>query len=89
MNKYSVVCPDCGRVMRVKDGGIGTYVLEMADFGPYKLWVGDVRDCAPCDTQVIVGFADRPLSEHWRPDFAERVAEARATGTVIEVMPWA
>jgi hypothetical protein len=85
MNKYSVVCPDCGRVMgHIKDGSIGTYVLEMSSFGPYLLWRGDMYDCAPCDKQVVAGFGEHP-DGYWQDGFAERVAEARAAGKLIEV----
>ena len=85
MNKYSVVCPDCGRVMRVKNGGFGTYVLEMADSEPHFLWMGSLYDCAPCDKQVVARFGEGPVAACGQDGFADCVDRARTYGTVIEV----
>ena len=86
MNKYSVVCSEHRVEMIVPNGGIGIYILETASFGPYQLWVGDMHACPICDRRVVIGFADRPLAEHWQPDFEEKVSVAQASG-MIELEP--
>lgn len=36
---------------------------------PYKLWVGDLWECRGCGTQIVVGVAGSPISEHYMEDF--------------------
>jgi hypothetical protein len=45
---------------------------------PYKLWNSDMWECEGCGTQIVVGHGHSPISEHYMPDFAERVATFHA-----------
>jgi len=40
---------------------------------PYKLWRGDLWACPECEHETVVGVAWEPISEHYKPDFEERV----------------
>jgi hypothetical protein len=40
---------------------------------PYKLWRGDLWACPECEHETIVGVAYEPISEHYKPDFADAV----------------
>lgn len=35
----------------------------------YKLWRGDLLKCAGCGTEIVVGFAHVPISEHYMGDY--------------------
>lgn len=35
----------------------------------YKLWVGDLWECRGCGAQILAGFGQGPLSEHYKPDY--------------------
>ncbi len=52
---------------------------DLAGWQPYKLWVGDVHECRGCGAQVIVGVPPQPISEHYKPDYAELVRRTGAT----------
>ncbi len=58
---------------------MGVYVVEMAGFGPYKIWNADLRSCMR-GHEVLAGFGDRPLAEHFETEkFASFMEEARKT----------
>jgi hypothetical protein len=40
---------------------------------PYKLWLGDLWKCPGCGTELISGTGRNPISEHYLPDFSEKV----------------
>ena len=40
---------------------------------PYKLWVGDLWKCPECGHELVVGVIGGPVSEHYKPDFADAV----------------
>ncbi len=41
---------------------------------PYKLWNGDLWRCEGCGAEIVVGCAQVPLSEHYKPDFQKLIA---------------
>lgn len=44
-------------------------VLIHASFGPYQVWSADRWKCPEGGEEVIVGWGNGPLSEHFHPDF--------------------
>jgi hypothetical protein len=54
--------------MRVKKNSVTVEEL-MDDGAPYKLWDADLWICEECGVEIITGFAARPLTEHWQPDY--------------------
>lgn len=48
-------------------------------WSPYKLWMGDLWECPDCRAQIIVGFGQGPISEHYLPNFKEQVEHFEAT----------
>jgi hypothetical protein len=75
------VCIACKRFFKPKKSGI-TWVENMpkqngalqglaspGDWKPYKLWQGDVYECAGCKTQIIQGHGVAPISEQHKSDF--------------------
>lgn len=41
------------------------------DWQDYKLWMADLYKCEGCGTEIVVGFANRPVAEHYQDDFAK------------------
>jgi hypothetical protein len=90
------VCVACERFYRPYKNG--TFFLEMMPkdgsrrpesgtedrdaWKPYKLWMGDLWRCGGCGHELIVGAGIVPISEHYKPEFAEMVEAFRATITV-------
>lgn len=50
----------------------GSAIKEQIDpgtgWGPYKLFVGDLYECPDCKAQVITGWSNQPLAEHFQGD---------------------
>lgn len=80
------VCVPCQRFFRMKRAGF--YFIEGMPIGtsrplpgtaapeqwkPYKLWSGDRYECEGCGAVIVSGFGLSPISEHYKPDFAEQV----------------
>ena len=76
------VCPKCHVEMRPEHNGVG--VLDLADFGPYELYDADLWKCPNCGAEVIGGFANGPISQHWRSDFLKMVEHYRKDGYLVE-----
>jgi hypothetical protein len=66
---YKFVCTECQSEYHVKEQGV--LVIEMASFGVYKVWNADLLECRGCQKQVVSGFGDSPLMEHYEKGFNE------------------
>ncbi len=77
-----IICCDCAVELRPDKTGVP--VVEMAEFGEYRIWEADRWSCPKCGHRVIAGFSDRPSSEHWRPGFAEELERAQKRVGYIE-----
>lgn len=85
------VCVRCERFLRcVKTGvyfvegrplvnGAVPGVDHPEQWGPYKLWAGDRYECDGCGYVILTGFGLSPISEHYKPDFADAVKDLNAT----------
>lgn len=69
------LCLKCNKNYRTKKGGV--VVNELAEFGSYKLWAADLKECPECGHQIIAGFAKEEYSEHYKPDHKERLQKAK------------
>jgi hypothetical protein len=63
----NVLC-GCGRFMRVKQNSVTVEEL-LEDGGPYKLWDADLWECVECGTEIITGFGQLPIAEHYQPTY--------------------
>ena len=54
-------------------------LAEPEKWVPYKLWMGDEWGCPDCGSTIIVGTGHSPISEHYLPDFEQRVKSFGAT----------
>lgn len=72
----------CGKHMKCKTNEV--YGLEMATFGPAALWYGDLWECPECGHQLVTGFGQQPIREHYEEDFEQLLALARESGECYE-----
>jgi hypothetical protein len=66
----------CGRFMRPKKNSVTVEELT-EDGAPYKLWDADLWECPECGVEIIAGFGQGPIAEHYQPTYAaqrERLA---------------
>jgi len=68
----NVLC-GCGRFMRPKKNSVTVEEL-LEDGSPYKLWDADLWICEECGVEVITGFGQHPMAEHWQPTYADQRA---------------
>ena len=76
------ICVNCGRFFKPHRCGIRIMETmpvandvqpgrENADrWRPYKLWAGDLYRCAGCGTEIVIGFGNLPIAEHFEDRFA-------------------
>jgi hypothetical protein len=70
-----MVCMKCKLFFHPKKNGV--YVEEGMPIGhgdekvwhPYKIWASDLWNCRECGTEVIAGFSNRPIVEHYQKDY--------------------
>lgn len=74
------VCVPCQRFFKPKRNGVGVLEnrpngngvpagIEAADqWLPYKLWDADLYECQGCGAQIVVGFGQMPLAEHFQQE---------------------
>jgi DNA-directed RNA polymerase subunit RPC12/RpoP len=79
---HNPVCAKCNKEMRVVKNGVG--VLDMADFGPCKIWDADKWKCPTCGYEIIVGFGQGPIREHFQDDFDRVVTDYRNQNLLVE-----
>ena len=73
-----LVCVKCQTELKPETSG--TTVVEMASFGPYKVWAADTWKCPGCGIEIVGGFADLPLrQDHYAKDFAAWLDNCLAT----------
>jgi hypothetical protein len=53
--------------------GMGPDGEERQTWVPYKLWRADLWVCKGCGAEIVVGFGNLPLAEHYEPTFKQRV----------------
>jgi hypothetical protein len=64
--------------MKVKRNGIE--LLEMAGAQnpqPYKLWQADLFMCPGCGIEIVSGYGQKPVAEHFQDGFATRIKSHR------------
>ena len=69
------ICSQCQIDFRPVKNGVE--VLELADFGPYRLWQADEYECPACRVRIITGFADHPYAEYYQDKFKQALEAAR------------
>lgn len=61
------VCLTCNREMKTERQGVMAEAL--ASFGSYYKIQADRLECELCGNQMLVGWAQRPMAEHFEPDY--------------------
>lgn len=69
------VCIPCQKEYKRQVNGV--YALEETEDGhPYKLWLTDVWKCEGCGHELLCGYGNQPVGQHFHGDFADQVTEA-------------
>jgi DNA-directed RNA polymerase subunit RPC12/RpoP len=79
---HKPVCVKCNREMRPEKNGVGC--LDLADFGPYKIWDSDLWKCPGCGYEILVGFGQKAVAEHFQAHFEQVITGYRQAGALVE-----
>lgn len=71
-----IVCRDCRRVMRMERAGIYAHFLR-DDGTPYQVFAADLWKCPACKIEVLHGFGQHPVLNHFDPDFTGMLTKIR------------
>lgn len=59
--------------MQPERNGVGC--LDMADFGPCQVWDSDLWKCPKCGVEVLAGFGQGPVAEHYDAERFDRFVQ--------------
>jgi hypothetical protein len=77
-----LICINCQCELKPETNGV--IVVEMASFGPYKVWSADLLKCPGCGVEIVSGFADQPIrADHYAKDFPDWFDELLSSGARI------
>ena len=75
------ICVKCQLFFKPKKNGVyfeegmpsGKDIAGEPIWEPYKLWACDLWECRGCGNQIIFGFGQNPVAEHYQPEYAEKI----------------
>ena len=77
------VCVKCYRELRPEQNGVG--VVDLAGNRQVQIWEADLWKCPGCGVEIIVGFGQGPVSEHFEGErFGRMVTSYKNGSQVIE-----
>ena len=56
--------------------------IEMANFGAYKIWSSDKWKCPECGVEILFGFGNEALYEHFELDFKTNLRLSKKDGAI-------
>ena len=68
------ICVACQLQMSCSRTGVD--IELMAAEAGYQVWSGDLWKCEGCGLAVVRGFGNMPVTEHFKPHYAEIAAQA-------------
>lgn len=63
------ICVKCQVEFRVRKNGVTVIDTFSQPPKPYQIWRADLFECPICKTQVVGGFAQEPLAQHFEDSF--------------------
>jgi hypothetical protein len=55
----------------------------MNERDPYRLWAVDIKVCPGCGVQIVEGFGQNPIAQHFEEDLLEREQKMAERGETI------
>jgi hypothetical protein len=76
-----IICCRCAVEMRCDKNGVPA--VELAEFGPYKIYGTDRWKCPICEYTVLAGFSE-DTAEHWEDVFKDELECVRENKDTVE-----
>lgn len=77
------ICVQCELPMQQVESGVIAVEMFSKPPRPYKMWSSDLHRCPGCGHEILCGYGDNPIGEHFQNDFGEKLVEAQTYQTVI------
>ena len=71
MAKPRPVCIECLIEMTPQKNGVHVETV-LKNKEPYEIWQGDLWQCPTCGQQIVCGYGERAVAEHWQPNFLDQ-----------------
>ena len=78
-----MICSACNVKLEAFKNDV--YLDETAQFGHYKLWVGDLYKCPGCGVEIVSGLGKAPIAEHYEERFEQIMEEIKANNRKVVV----
>ena len=78
-----IACATCALELRIVNTGAVSAEMFQGNSRIYRLWSTDKWKCPGCGFQVLSGFAQRPLAEHFDTDCEIKVNELLEKGVEV------
>ena len=77
------VCVKCEVEFRLEKVGVVVAETFQRDTEIYKVWEADKWKCPKCGIEIVFGFADRPLKQHFDGDIDKLLLDLQEKGKEI------
>lgn len=86
------VCKKCECEFRPEENGVGCLDMfnpsDHSEPQPYQIWDADLWKCPKCGIEIVIGFGQQPIAEHWEGDsFTRTMGAYLETQQVIKNYP--
>lgn len=78
-----LICRKCETQLKPKENGVKVVELFQNNQKVYKIWDADLWHCLICGFEVVAGFGESPMMEHYQGDIKKVVAELEEKGKTI------
>lgn len=78
-----MVCVKCETELKPEENGTIVVELFQENTEPYKVWSADKWKCPVCGIEVIAGFGNYPLMEHYEGDIKAFIEGLKMDGKEI------
>lgn len=72
-----MVCTKCQLPLFPKENGVYVAEVFLSPPQPCKVWMADLWGCCECGMEVVAGFGNNPIKEHYEEGFEELLGKVK------------
>lgn len=81
------LCVKCETEFKIERNGVVVAEMFQENTKVYRLWFADLWKCPVCGAEIINGYGQEPIAEHFQADLPLMIHEYRERGTRV-VISW-
>lgn len=78
-----LICVKCQVAMKPEENGIIVAEMYRENTEIYRLWQADLMECPLCQDQIVAGFGQNPIAQHFDEDLEEKVKQFKGLGRKV------